>query len=652
MENKALFSGYVPWNTRDNCPTIPYGDNDRLKTYEEVTDSQSFAGKLAYNVIMFDIDEGAKHPECNGMGDRLKAMAEALELHCLIRRTLHGGVHAYFMQNSDSRFYVKRQCTGVYVACGLRGDFKAGCNNGLSKLKDNGIEREIIYDKTNQDGSYDELPYWLFPIDCKNRGLFNMCDGDGRDSTLFTYILTLQKHGFRKDEVRSLYDLVNVHMFADKLSTKEIERITREDAFPKDIFFDDKNKFKHNELAKMLVRESSIKLRDDKLFTFNGAYYEEGEAIIKRECTRLYDGITKNQKNEVISSIRDRLEPCDLMPSSDYVCFKNGLLNLNTWQLEDFNSNVVLFNQIPHDYNPKAYNTTLESAIAEWCNNDSELQSLILEIMGYGLVATTKAQKAFFFHGARNNGKSTFLEWLKELYGKKNVTNFNLKQMAGRFNSHYLENTLVNICNDIPKSGLTPEEQSTFKQAVTGDSTYGETKGGATTFFNPYATHMFSCNTVPSIKDENGEIARRLIIFPFLTDFTGKENRSLEEELRTESAIEYGIRLAVEGLARLKEADYTFSRSRLAEKAMEREFTHLDTVKEFISKCVRSADSVIGRTKADVYKDYRNFCFEVEKLPVDKDPFASELMARLGLVETWSRNNITKKTLRVYGKKN
>lgn len=490
ISSDILFSGYLPTNGK--VPTMAYSNGAKLMAYDEVKNHHEFAGKLAHDVVMFDIDEGENHPECIGMGDRLLEIVKAYDIHCRIHKTPHGGVHAFFMQNSDSRFHVNSQRVGVYVACGLKGDFKAGCNNGISCLKDDGKERVIIHDTLNKDGGYDELPFWLFPIDMVDRGLFNMRDGEGRDSTLFSYIITLTKHGFKQEEVRSLYDLVNNQIFHDKLSPKEIERITREGAFPKEVFFDNKNRFKHNEMAKILICELSIKLRGNKLFSFNGAYYEAGEDIIKRECTRLYDGITKNQKNEVISSIRDRLAPCNMMPSSEYVCFRNGLLNLNTWQLESFNSNVILFNQIPHDYNPNAYDSVVESTIAEWCNNDEQLQDLLAEIMGYGLVANTKAQKSFFFHGKKNNGKSTFLEWLKVLYGRNNVTNFNLKQMAGRFNSQYLENTLVNICNDIPKSGLTSEEQSIFKQVVAGDSTYSEIKGGRNLVFQSiFNTYVF-----------------------------------------------------------------------------------------------------------------------------------------------------------------
>ena len=627
-------------------PLHKYGNGQIISSFEECRKFDNFSGILNPDYVLVDIDE---EPNNKPMGERLLQIIREKKLHCKVHETDKG--YHFFFRNSNRR--INKNDQGIYLACGIKADIKVGRINGTACLKKDGKERIPMYDATTSDGDYDEIPSCLLPIDKTDRQLFNMKDGDGRNETLYRYIVTLLRHEFTKDEVRETLYFINDHIFADKLKDKELETILRDDSFPKEIFFDGK-KFLHSEMAKMLMRELAIKKRGESIYSFNGAYFERGEANIRRECTRYLDSITDRQKKEVISSIKDRLLSVELTPSDKYVCFKNGLLNLETWELESFTPDVILFNQIPHNYNPTAYNATVDKAMNDWCCGDKELRAVIEEIIGYGFIANTKAQKSFFFHGARNNGKSTFLEWISDFYGTANVKHFNLQQMNGRFNSQYLENTLVNICNDIPKSGLTNDEQSFFKQVSTGDTTYGEAKGGETTFFKPYAKLIFSCNTVPSIKDENGEIARRIMVIPFLADFSEKPNVNLEDELRTESAFEYLANLAIAGLRRLIQSrpiPYTFSHSTLIDEATEREFTHLDTVKEFISRIAKEDDYLMRKSKKDIYEEYKQFCKEMEKLPMAKDPFASEFMTRLKLYKTEVKNKSTGKTERVYRKR-
>lgn len=644
LKSDIIFRTYSESNGKS--PLHKYGQGQYISSFEDCQIFESYIGILNLDYVLIDIDET---PDNKPMGNRLFQIIQNKKIHCKINET-DKGFH-FFFRNACKR--IQKNDTAIYLACGIKADIKAGCANGTACLKKNGKERIPKYDLPTPNGDYDEIPCWLLPIDKMDRGIWLMRDGEGRNSTLYAYILKLGQHGLDKDEIKETSNVINEHIFFDRLNDNELMTILRADAFPKEIFFNEKNRFQHSKMAKMLIRELSIKKRGEHLYSFNGAYFEKGEANIRRACVRYFDSISEHQKKEVISSIKDRLAPAELMPSDDFVCFKNGVLNLSTWELEDFNSQVILFNQIPHNYNPNTYNATVDKAMDDWCCGNTELRAVIEEIIGYGLVANTKAQKSFFFHGAKNNGKSTFLEWLGDFYGSSNIMNFDLQKMNARFNSQYLENTLVNICNDISKSGLSNDEQSTFKQIVTGDRTYGEAKGGATGFFKPYVKLIFSCNTMPSIKDENGEIARRIMVIPFHADFSECTNVNLEDALRTESAFEYLANIALQGLKRLMSSapiQYRFTHSKLVEEETEKEFTHLDTIKEFIKKTTLEPDYLLEKSKTAVYMDYKEFCKELEKIPAPKNSFSSEFMAKLGLHETEVKNKTTGKTERVYRK--
>ena len=291
---------------------------------------QSIGGVLADNVICIDVDN-------MNQAERLLAIIKAKHLHCLVVKS-RNGKHFYFM-NNDHRW--SKTTSKLYSAIGILCDPRV---NHQMVVKQLGQEREVEYDKTSSDGNYDEFPFWLTPIDNKDRQLFDMHSGEGRNETLFLYRIDLVNNKFSRDMVRETFHIINDHVFADSLMDNEIETICREKAFPQDVFFY-KSKFKHNVMGEVIKAQFYIIREGNELYCFNGTHYVEGIDNIRRECITYCEGIRDIHKKEVISYIRDTLESHVITPSDKYVCFKNGLLNLGTWELESFTPDVILFNQ-------------------------------------------------------------------------------------------------------------------------------------------------------------------------------------------------------------------------------------------------------------------------------------------------------------------
>ena len=382
------------------------------------------------------------------------------------------------------------------------------------------------------------------------------------------------------------------------------------------------------------------------LYSFNGAYYAKGEDPIRKESIDYYANISGRHKSEVIGYIKDTLSDEDLLPSDEYICFNNGLLNLTNWQLEPFTPDIILFNQIPHNYNPRAYDKTVDEALDAWCSYNRELRKLIEEYMGYCMIPITDGQVSLFLNGDGNNGKSTFLELLSDFFGCANCSSFALDELGERFTTIELKGKLVNICNDIQQSALYGKKLSIFKQLVTGDKVKGEIKGGAISINKFYSKLIFSCNGLPSMGDAKS-IARRVIVIPFSADFSGKEDRTLGNRIRTESAFEYLARISVEGLHRLIGHGYRFQHSALAEREKERELTHIDTIHSYLDTIETPAEYFERFTKKEINTHYRKFCTDNNKIPAMDSRFSNELKARFNLKED-SRKDINGFSQRVY----
>ena len=176
-----LFKGYVPTKNKKCLTTFKNKTSDQLSTYEEVKHLPEFAGILNDEVILIDIDDTEE-------AEILFKIIDDLQVRCRIYQTSRG-MHFLFKKTT-----VETCKTHTKLACGLTADIKLGSRNSYSILKFNNKEREIIYDKFD-DEEYQELPKWLLPVKSKI-DFTNMSNGDGRSQSLFNYILTLQSLRF------------------------------------------------------------------------------------------------------------------------------------------------------------------------------------------------------------------------------------------------------------------------------------------------------------------------------------------------------------------------------------------------------------------------------------------------------------------------
>lgn len=148
-----LFKGYVPTRDKKCLTTFKNKTSEQLSTYEEVKTLTEFAGVLNDEVILIDIDDGKE-------AEILYKICDDLELVCRIYKTSRG-MHFLFKNTT-----VETCKTHAKLACGLTADIKLGSRNSYSILKFNNKEREILYDKFDNE-EYQELPKWLLPIKSK-----------------------------------------------------------------------------------------------------------------------------------------------------------------------------------------------------------------------------------------------------------------------------------------------------------------------------------------------------------------------------------------------------------------------------------------------------------------------------------------------------
>jgi putative DNA primase/helicase len=215
-----FFKGYV--ETKDKKCIEKFKNRTDFKTYRQVKSLSEFAGILATDTILIDIDDFEQ-------SELLFNIVKENQLKCRVYETTRG--KHFLFKNKD----VDTCRTHAQLAIGLTADIKLGKRNSYSILKYADKERKILYDlKADEEAA--ELPKWLIPVKTTMEFL-NLEPGDGRNQALFNYILTLQAADFSVEESRDCIRLINKHILKVPLSDEELEIILRDDAFAKPVFF-------------------------------------------------------------------------------------------------------------------------------------------------------------------------------------------------------------------------------------------------------------------------------------------------------------------------------------------------------------------------------------------------------------------------------
>lgn len=608
-----LFRGYVPTKNKKCTMQFKGVPSSDLMTYEEVKNLDEFAGILADDVILIDVDD-------RGQSDKLMDIVEDLQLNCRVYETTRGR-HFLFKNDKVDKCGIK-----VKLAIGLTADIKVGKHNSYSVLKYNGEERFGEWDSF--DGkTYDPIPKWLTVV--KYAPDFdNMGTGDGRNQELFNYILNLQSNGFTKDECRECIRLINKYILAESLKDSELDVILRDDAFNAPVFFDKKT-FLFDKFAQYLKSEYHIVKINGQLHIYNNGIYDYAQLAIESKMIEKIPTLKAQQRTEVMKYLNLICE--DVEPSeANYIAFKNGVYDLSTDQLIDYTPDIILTNRINYDYNTDAYNALTDTTLNKMACNDAEVRALLEECIGYCFYRRNELGKAFILTGDKSNGKSTFLDLIKYILGDYNISALDLRELGDRFNTAMLFGKLANIGDDIGDEFLQGNSVSIFKKVVTGNRVKAERKGEQPFEFNPYVKLLFSANDMPRMRDKTGAVLRRLVMIPFKATFTKEDpdyDPYITYKLKAVDSIEYLIKLGLQGLIRVL-FNNEFTTPKTVTNALTEYEEENNPVIAFINDV--GEDAVINQPTQDVYLRYTVFCSQNQLQALSKIAFSKQINKRLG----------------------
>ena len=614
-----LYKGYII--TKNKKSIMSYKDSNNLLSYEDVKDLEEYAGVLADDVVLIDVDDMEQ-------SKKLFNIVEDLQLLCKIYQSRKG---MHFLFKNDGSFNSNK--TKTKIACGLEIDIKVGCKNGIEVLKIDGKDRDVLYDIFD-DEKYQNAPKYLLPIPFVPK--FNeLGKGDGRNQELFNYILKLQSNGFTKNECRECINIINKYILKDKLSDSEIKTITRDEAFKSEVFYDGKT-FLFDKFAKYLVSEYNIVIINGQIHIYNNGIYDYAQKIIEQKMIEKIPSLKSQTRNEILKYIYLIAEE-KKQSEANYIAFKNGIYDLSTDEMIPYTPDIILTNRIEHNYNKDAYNDLTDKTLNKLSVNDKQIRSLLEECIGYTFLRRNELGKAFILTGDKSNGKSTFLDLIAHILGDKNISALDLRELGDRFSTSMLFGKLANIGDDIGDEFMQGSAVSIFKKIVTGNRIKAEQKGKDPFEFNPYIKLLFSANDMPRMRDKTGAVLRRLVMIPFNATFSKNDedyDPFIKYKLIKEDSIEYLIKLGVDGLKRVLENN-EFTRSDKVIDTLKEYEEENNPILGFISEETES--NIVNQSVQDVYLRYSLFCSQNQLQALSKIAFSKQICNRLALKSVTKR---------------
>ena len=337
------------------------------------------------------------------------------------------------------------------------------------------------------------------------------------------------------------------------------------------------------------------------------------------------DEIFTGDETKTLKSIFARMEE----PSTTHVVFENGILNLETLELEDFTPDYFSTFKIPYEWNPTAKGNYVKEKLQEILI-DEEGEDLgernkyhnFLELVGYVLgEPSNPRQKIFLYIGPPASGKTQLINLIAGLL-KGGVSSVPLQQFKDRFGLQALIGKRVNTLFDISEEEI--NDPSVIKAVSGNDSITIDRKFKESVTYEkglPVKT-IGAGNVLPKIRDESQAMARRLNITKVNNDFSDNPIENLSGKLlEDKEGMEWLINSGITKYHEMREENRGFSLDFTPQEmqleylklsdpcryAMERLYVCSNDERDFLSssELITSINKLLGLEGLRIPKDTR-----------------------------------------------
>lgn len=292
-----------------------------------------------------------------------------------------------------------------------------------------------------------------------------------------------------------------------------------------------------------------------------------------------------------------------------------------------------------HDHDPKKHFTKFSNVeytdkidcplwmdfLNDIFDGDQELIDYLQRAIGYSLSGSTVEQMMFILYGNGRNGKSVFLDVVKEIFGSYTMNiqpqTLMVKNMSGGANSDIarLQGARL-VTTTEPNDGMRFDE-GLVKQITGGDEITARFLYGDEFDFKPELKLWMATNHKPIIRGTDDGIWRRMAIIPFQVQIPlHKVDKQLTRKLKRE--LRAILNWAVEGYQMWKMIGLAEPKTVKDQRGEYRK--EMDPIQEYLEE---RCEAIQGeRTfSSELYQDYKQWASENGYYVLDRTKFGKEI---------------------------
>lgn len=397
-------------------------------------------------------------------------------------------------------------------------------------------------------------------------------------------------------------------------------------------------------LAEDFARKGGLIMVGDALYYYTGVFYK---LLREDEAQRLFFKQYRNvlARASTVAVLRNAavlLRFCvnkvyeEFPVNQNLIVFPNGTLEVDTGRFranspDDLATSALAINY-DRDRTEMPWTEYFLNTIA---NGDTDLYSLMLEVIGYILSNDTKGKSFFYLEGVGDAGKSRFCDLIASFFpvsGANKVSRIALQDLDGKYALGNLVNAKLNISEDLPDTPLSPTAVSRIKMISDGNRLEAEAKYVQPFSFRPVCKMLFASNHPLRIKEPDDAFTNRVVYIPFRNHIPkDKQDKQILEKMQAELPALFNH--ALQAYQRLVENNYQWAgaeklkpdivvtNSSLAED-------RIAVLRRFLRDCCELAIDATTPT-SDLQRAYEHFCYQNTFLPIVGDRFSRELAAVL-----------------------
>jgi len=352
-----------------------------------------------------------------------------------------------------------------------------------------------------------------------------------------------------------------------------------------------------------------------------------------KERKQLVKHALKSETNRAIKSMLELAKselailPEDFDKDIYLLNFRNGTLNLKNLNFWEHRPEDLLTKQANANYDPDATCPKWLEFLKKIFNNNQELIEFVQKAVGYSLSGDTGEDCLFILYGTGQNGKTTFLKTLKEIWGDYAIDS--PVEMLLLKDRDTVPNDIARLCGArLVMSIEAPEgrrlNEALIKKLTGRDSITARFLRQEFFEFEPTFKLWLAVNHKPIVYENSMAFWRRVRLIPFTVQIRDEERIPNYERILLEERNGI-INWAIEGFLKWQEEGLGIPEE--VRKATQDYRDEMDVLAEFISTmCIENPE--IRSTTKELYNAYCKWCEEVGEKPISNRVFGRRLEER------------------------